>query len=73
METMKITIHDISTDTTIVRDFTNEEMIQHEKDKVTFKILKDKVINDASAKASAQAKLAALGLTPDEVTAIIGA
>ena len=73
METMKITIHDISTDTTIVRDFTNEEMIQHEKDKVTFKILKDKVINDASAKASAQAKLAALGLNADEVTAIIGA
>ena len=73
METMKITIHDISTDTTTVRDFTNEEMIQHEKDKVTFKILKDKVINDASAKASAQAKLAALGLTADEVTAIIGA
>lgn len=27
----------------------------------------------AAAKASAQAKLAALGLTPDEVTAIIGA
>ena len=29
--------------------------------------------NKAEAKASAQAKLAALGLTPDEVTAIIGA
>ena len=72
METMKITIHDISTDTTIVRDFTNEEMIQHEKDKVEMDELKQKVIDDQAARISAQAKLAALGLTPEEISALVG-
>lgn len=67
-----IQIDDIATGEVIVREMNPEEYEQLAKDKITFKILKDKVINNAAVKQSAQAKLAALGLTADEVTAIIG-
>ena len=54
-------------------DYTPEEIAQQltkgEENKSNIKKAKDLI----AAKASAQAKLAALGLTADEVTAIIGA
>ena len=75
--TIKITIADALTDEVIEREMNEKELAQYEADtlkreareKVKAKAETDK----AAVKASAQAKLAALGLTPDEVTAIIGA
>ena len=75
--TLKITIADALTDEVIEREMNEKELAQYEADilkreareKVKAKAEADK----AASKQSAQAKLAALGLTADEVTAIIGA
>jgi hypothetical protein len=75
--TLKITIADALTDEVIEREMNEKELAQYEADTVKREAReKVKAIAEAdkvAAKASAQAKLAALGLTPDEVTAIIGA
>ena len=58
---------------TTERDMTADEIKDYDKMAADVKIKKQAEADKAAAKASAQAKLAALGLTEDEVTAIIGA
>jgi len=77
MENPTITNYDCSTGETTVRFMTDDELkafeernAKTEEDRIKAEQVKaDKL----AAKQSAQAKLAALGLTADEVTAIIGA
>ena len=77
MEKPTITNYDCSTGETTVRFMTDDELKEFNEENA--KLKEDRIkaeqveANKASAKTSAQAKLAALGLTPDEVTAIIGA
>ena len=75
--TIKITIADALTDEVIEREMNEKELAQYEADTAK-RMAREKVkakaeADKAAVKASAQAKLAALGLTSDEVTAIIGA
>ena len=77
MENPTITNYDCSTGETTVRSMTDDELkafeernAKTEEDRIK---AKQAEADKAAAKVSAQAKLAALGLTPDEVTAIIGA
>lgn len=67
-----ITIHNCETQEIIEREMTDEEFFQYEIDQKDSLGIQAKIKIEKAAKASAQAKLAALGLTPDEVTAIIG-
>ena len=69
---MKIKEINTQTGEEIIRDANDEEIAQSKLDKLEGKKLADAEADKAAAKASAQAKLAALGLTEDEVTAIIG-
>ena len=70
-------IVDCSTGITTEVELTAEEVAQREVDAAAYAIEQAEreaaEAAKADAKLSAQAKLAALGLTPDEVTAIIGA
>ena len=75
--TLKITIANALTDEVIEREMNEKELAQYEADTAK-RIAREKVkakaeTDKAAVKASAQAKLAALGLTNDEVAAIIGA
>jgi hypothetical protein len=54
------------------RDFTPEELAQREKDQAAAQIAADEAAAKEAAKASALAKLEALGLTADEAQAIAG-
>ena len=58
-----ITIHNITTDEIVNREMTDTEFAQYEADQAA------QVEADA-AKAAAQAKLAALGLTTDDLKAL---
>ena len=74
---IKITIANALTDEVIEREMNEKELAQYEADTAK-RIAREKVkakaeTDKAAVKASAQAKLAALGLTNDEVAAIIGA
>ena len=73
MNTLKITIHDCSTGETITRDFTANELAQHEADKAqNIKLQADKIKADKAKATARQAVLGKLGLTVDEVTALLG-
>ena len=54
----------------IDQPYTDEEMAQLEKDKLTIQKLKQEEADRLSAKADAEAKLAALGLTADDLKAL---
>jgi hypothetical protein len=54
------------------RDLTSEEVADVKKMEKAHEEIKKAKADKAEAKASAQAKLAALGLTADEVAAIVG-
>ena len=54
----------------IVRDATAEEIAQMEVDAVNAKTRKDEAKAKAQAKAAAEGKLAALGLTTDDLRAL---
>jgi len=56
----------------IERDFTPEETAQREKDLAEWKAAAQAVADREAAKASALAKLEALGLTTEEAQAIAG-
>ena len=76
MTTLKITIHDIATGKTVVRDMNSAELAQWEANKVASEaqakaIADAKAANDAKV-LSAKNKLKALGLTEAEVTALVG-
>jgi hypothetical protein len=69
----KITIHDCITGETITRDLTADEIAQHEADKAqAIKDAADKAKADADKQAARQAVLDKLGLTADEITALLG-
>ncbi len=65
-----IRIHNVETDEIIDREMTNDELAQYEAEQAKF--IKDK--SDAEAKAEAKAiaetKLAALGLTAEDLKAL---
>ena len=67
-----ITIHNCETQEIIEREMTDEEFFQYEIDQKDSQGIQAKIKIEKAAKSSAQAKLAALGLTDDEVAAIVG-
>lgn len=71
---MKISETFAETNETIVRDMTEEELLQRQKDieeQAQLKAKEEKVAAEAAAKkATAEAKLAALGLTADDLKAL---
>jgi len=66
-------IHDTETNEILDVEFTKEEYEIYAANQLQFKNFLKTETDKLAAKQSAQAKLAALGLTADEVTAIIGA
>ena len=66
----KIEIHNIQTGEITSRDMTADELAQYEKDKLTREAEKQLAADKAAAKATAEAKLAALGLTTDDLKAL---
>lgn len=67
---MKVTDIDAKTNTVIERDATKEELAQMQIDLAEYEASKIKEEAAKSARTSALAKLAALGLTPEEISAI---
>ena len=67
-----ITIHNLETNEIIEREMNAAEYAQYQIDQEAIKNRAKAEADKAAAKASAQAKLAALGLTADEVAAIVG-
>jgi len=67
-----IRIHDVETGEIVDREMTADELDQLAKDRLEFQSIAEKIEATKSAKDSALAKLAALGLTEDEAKAIIG-
>jgi hypothetical protein len=73
-QTLTVTEVNCTTGETTERPFTEEEMIQYEADKAAYEadqaawalVAEEK----ATAKASAEAKLLALGLTAEEISAL---
>ena len=73
MTTLQKTIHNVATGETITRDFTANEIAEFEADKAkTDKDAADKTKADADKQAARQAVLDKLGLTANEVTALLG-
>ena len=73
MTTLQKTIHNVATGETITRDFTANEIAEFEADKAkTDKDAADKTKADADKQAARQAVLGKLGLTANEVTALLG-
>ena len=69
----KITIHDCITGETITRDLTADEVAEIQADKAQAeKNAADKAKADADKQAARQAVLKKLGLTADEVAALLG-
>jgi hypothetical protein len=65
-----IRIHNIETDEIIDREMTDAEFAQYEIDKANAVAEKAEVEAKAQAKAAAEGKLAALGLTTDDLRAL---
>ena len=73
MSTLQKTIYDCITGETITRDFNAEELAQYEADKAQAAIdAADKEAAAANKQAARQAVLDKLGLTADEITALLG-
>ena len=66
-------IYDITTGEETIREYTKEEVANVEAEIARLEVINAEREAQEALKQSAQAKLAALGLTLDEVTAIIGA
>lgn len=69
----KIQIHNVATGVIETRDMTSEEEAQLVKDKEAIKAYKDNHTAAEDKKKSGKDKLIGLGLTSDEVDALIGA
>lgn len=65
-----IRIHNSETDEVIDREMTDAEFAKHKADKVEADAKAAEVDAKAQAKAAAQAKLTALGLTVEDLTAL---
>lgn len=59
-------------DGTIQREMTDAEYAQHKKDAADAAAQQQAAIDKADARSSALAKLAGLGLTDDEISALVG-
>lgn len=70
MSNPMIRIHNTETNEIIDREMNAKELVQLEKDRVEFEATAAKLEAAKTAKSSAFAKLAALGLTPEEISAI---
>ena len=68
----KITEFNLDTNESTVREMNNQEFTDYELAEAADKAEKNKIKNKDTAKQSAQAKLAALGLTEEEVASILG-
>jgi hypothetical protein len=62
--------HNATTGEVVVRPMTDEEIAQAELDRASIEALKEAQIAADLAKETAQAKLAALGLTTDDLKAL---
>jgi hypothetical protein len=69
-ENLKAIILDASTGEVIERDFTEDEIAHHQALDAEFKSIEASRLSKESARASALAKLAALGLTEEEIAAL---
>jgi hypothetical protein len=65
-----ITIHNLETNEVIVREMTDKELEQREKDAAEAVIEAERKENAKAARAAAEAKLTALGLTLDDLRAL---
>jgi hypothetical protein len=65
-----IRIHNVETGEIIDREMNNQELAQWEKDLADIEATKAAKAAKAAAKAQAEAKLEALGLTPDDLKAL---
>ena len=73
MSTPQITIHNAATGEKITRDYNKAELAQYEIDKAQAAIdAADKAAATANKQAARQAVLKKLGLTADEVAALLG-
>ena len=73
MTTPQINIYDCITGETIIRDYDEAELAQHNADKAQAeKVAADKAKADTAKAAARQAVLDKLGLTADEITALLG-
>tara|TARA_R110000868_G_scaffold75846_1_gene218560 strand:+ start:436 stop:657 length:222 start_codon:yes stop_codon:yes gene_type:complete len=73
MTTPQITIHDCATGQSVTRDMDSDELAQWEADQAqTAKDAAAKAKADTAKAAARQAVLDKLGLTVDEVTALLG-
>ena len=63
-------IHDIETNEIVDREMTDQEFKQYKVDQESFKADKAEIESKKAARESALSKLAALGLTPEEINAI---
>ena len=73
MSTPKITIYDCLTGETITRDYNETELAQYEKDKAQAdKDAAAKTKADKAKAAARQAVIDKLGLTADEIAALLG-
>ena len=65
-----ITIHNAETDEIITREMNDLEYTQYQKDKTNAEAEKAEAEAKAQAKVAAEGKLAALGLTTDDLRAL---
>jgi hypothetical protein len=65
-----ITLHDTQTNEVIYREMNNKEFAQYKLDQIQMQAIEAEAQAKAQAKAEAQAKLAALGLTVEDLTAL---
>ena len=73
MTTLQKTIHNVATGETITRDFTANEIAEFEADKAkTDKDAAAKTKADKAKAAARQAVIDKLGLTADEIAALLG-
>ena len=66
----KITEFNVETNESTVREMNDQEFSDYELAQAADQAEKDKIKNKAIAKAAAEAKLAALGLTTDDLKAL---
>jgi len=65
-----VKIHNIETGEIVEREMNADELAQYEKDKLKREAEKQLAADKAVAKTAAEAKLAALGLTADDLKAL---
>lgn len=72
MTTNKPNIVEVNNGVEVIREMTDDEYAQHLKDLEAAKVRNNADADKIATKVSAQAKLAALGLTEEEVASILG-